>query len=697
MRNRENKGRDLWYNRAYQSEREKVMEKNQLGMQEEVQNKMKTLAERIHYYNQEYYENNNSLISDFEFDALLRELLDLEERYPQFRDENSPTLHVGGKASEGFLPYEHQRQMLSLGNVFSKEELMEFDQRVRSNVGEVEYVVEYKIDGLSVSLEYRNGRLFRGGTRGNGLVGEDVTQNLKTLSSIPKQIDYPENLVVRGEVYIGKRDFEKMNEQQVNEGLSTFANPRNAASGSLRQLDSKITAKRPLSIFIFNVENELENHQKHQEMLDFLEQLGFPVSPYRPVFANMQEVWEAIEQIGSRKDQLDFDIDGIVIKVNSILQRERLGATAKTPRWAIAYKFPAERKQTRIIDIDVQVGRTGALTPTAVLEPVFISGSTVSRATLHNQDNIDQKDIRIGDYVIIQKAGEIIPEVVEVVFDKRTGEESKYHLPSHCPQCGSEVVREEGEAAFKCLNISCPARIKRSIIHFVSKPAMDIDKLGFSIVNKLYDNGLIQSIADIYALTQEDFMGMEGFKEKSSGNLIRAIEQSKSQELYRLIFGLGIDFIGEKASKTLQRNFGSMERLMNASVEELCALPDFGTRMANSIVDFFSNESNRHLIERMEKLGVNMATEQKEGQSNLFAGMKFVLTGTLPTMKRSEAAALIEQYGGEVVSSVSKNTSIVLAGEEAGSKLEKANQLGIPVIDEDTLKKMIEKNEILPS
>lgn len=657
--------------------------------EKEIQQKMADLVAKLKYYNEQYYENDESVVSDFEFDALMQELMKLEAEYPQFMDPSSPTIHVGGKAVEGFSPYHHARQMLSLGNVFSEGELSDFDARVRGIVPNAEYVVEYKIDGLSVSLEYENGVLVRGGTRGDGVVGEDVTHNLKTIREIPQKIDYLGSLVVRGEVYIGKKAFAKMNQKQEKDGLQTFANPRNAASGSLRQLDPKITAKRPLSIFIFNVESDLMEHKKHEEMLNFLSELGFPVSPCRKVCKNIQEVWHLIEEIGEKKDQLDFDIDGIVIKVNDVQDRERLGTTSKTPRWATAYKFPAEKKETKILDIEVQVGRTGVLTPTAILEPVFISGSTVSRATLHNQDIIDQKDIRIGDYVIIQKAGEIIPEVLEVVASKRTGAEQKYHLPSHCPECQSDVVREEGEAAYKCLNISCPARIKRSIIHFVSKQAMDIDKLGTSIVNKLYDNGLIKSIADIYRLKMDDFLSMEGFKEKSSKNLIDAIEVSKKQELYRLIFGLGIDFIGEKASKTLQRSFGSMDALMGASVEQLLELPDFGTRMAHSITDFFTNEENHRLIKDMQELGVNMTAEEIQADSQKLSGLKFVLTGTLPTLKRSEAGALIEKNGGEVVGSVSKNTSIVLAGEEAGSKLEKAHKLGIRVIDEEEFMKMI--------
>ena len=667
------------------------MDQMEFLQEQDIRQRINTLADKIRYYNKKYYEENESEISDFEFDELLRSLQELERQYPHLMSEDSPTQYVGGAAVEGFVPYAHSRQMLSLGNVFSKEELCEFDNRVRNALPNVEYVVEYKIDGLSVSLEYADGKFVRGGTRGNGIIGEDVTQNLSTIRDIPKTIDYAEPLVVRGEVYIGKRDFEKLNETQAENGLALYANPRNTASGSLRQLDPKVTAKRPLSIFVFNVENEMSDLRKHEEMLNFLEKLGFKVSPYRRVCQSIEEVWASIEEIGEKKGRLDFEIDGIVIKVNDIGSRELLGATAKTPRWAIAYKFPAEKKETRIIDIEAQVGRTGVLTPTAILHPVLISGSVVSRATLHNQDNIDQKDIRIGDTVIIQKAGEIIPEVIEVVRDKRDGSERSYHLPSHCPECHTEVVRKEGEAAYKCVNISCPARIKRSIIHFVSKSAMDIDKLGIRIVNRLYANNLIQSIADIYRLTMEDFMSMEGFKEKSSQNLIRSIEKSKDRELYRLIFGLGIDFIGEKAAKSLQKSFGSMDRLMKASYEELIAISDFGERMAGSVVEFFENEENQHLIESLRDAGVNMSSEEPEAASQFFAGLKFVLTGTLPTLKRSEAAAMIEKNGGEVIGSVSKNTSYVLAGEEAGSKLDKAIQLGIPIIDEEGFWKLLEK------
>lgn len=648
------------------------------------------LVNALNYYNEQYYQNDISEVSDFEFDSKMNRLIELEEKFPKLKLKNSPTIHVGGKASKGFSPYLHTRQMLSLGNVFSKGQLLEFDQRVRSQVSEAEYVVEYKIDGLSVSLEYENGIFAKGGTRGDGVVGEDVTQNLKTIKDIPKEIPYKERLIVRGEVYIPKKSFEKMNAEQEKNGLPLFANPRNAAAGSLRQLDPKITSKRPLSIFVFNVESELEHLRYHKEMLDFLSDMGFKVSPLRTICKNADQVWDEIEKLQEMRNNLDFEIDGIVIKVNDIEQREQLGSTAKTPKWAIAYKFPAEQKETTIRDIVVQVGRTGVLTPTAELDPVILSGSRVARATLHNQDMIDQKDIRIGDRVIIQKAGEIIPEVVQVVFEKRQGTEIKYHLPSHCPECNSEVVREEGEAAYKCLNISCPARIKRSIIHFVSKGAMDIDKLGTSIVNKLYDQGLIHSVADIYQLSKEDFMGMEGFKDKSSDNLIRSIEASKSQELYRLIYGLGIDFIGEKASKVLEKNFGSIQELMAASYEDLVQLPDFGSRMATSLVDFFANEENHNLVQRLVDAGLNVTAVAKQG-SEIFKGMKFVLTGTLPNLKRSQAQELIENNGGEMVGSVSKKTTMVLAGEEAGSKLDKANQLGIPVIDEAQFLEMLKE------
>lgn len=648
----------------------------------EAKKRIDELVEKLNYYNEKYYVENISEISDYEFDAMMGELAQLETENPHLQREDSPNRLVGGRAGEGFAPYIHRAAMLSLSNVFSKEDLMDFDRRVRSVAPDVKYTVEYKIDGLSVSLEYSQGEFVRGGTRGDGEVGEDITRNLMTLKDIPKRISYQGDLVIRGEVYIAKKAFEKMNQEQEKNGLPLFANPRNAAAGSLRQLDPKITAKRPLSIFIFNMESQIENLTDHREQLDFLEKQGFKVSPFREVYDNVEDIWQAIQIAGEIKDLLDYEIDGIVIKVSERDDRENLGATAKSPRWATAYKFPPEQKKTTILDIEVQVGRTGVLTPTAILEPVLISGSTVARATLHNQDNIDAKDIRIGDQVIIQKAGEIIPEVVRVIKEERSGDEQIYHIPLLCPECGTRAIREEGEVAYKCLNISCPARIKRSLIHFASKGAMDIDNLGISIVGRLYDNNLIHSVDDIYRLKKEDLLSLEGFKEKSSQNLINAIEDSKNRELYRLIFGLGIDFIGEKAAKVLEKNFNSLDEIIGASHEELIQLPDFGHRMAESLVDFFANEENLAMIENLKNLGVNtLSKDTSEG--SLFKGMRFVLTGTLPSLKRTEAKAMIENNGGEVSGSVSKKTTMVLAGEDAGSKLDKAKDLGIPIITEE--------------
>ena len=652
---------------------------------------IKKLREKINYYSDLYYKEDVSEISDTEFDKLMLRLIELEKENPELADPSSPTQRVGGEALSQFLPYKHTRQMLSLSNAFSKEEIIEFDSRIRNQGIIPRYVVEYKIDGLSVSLEYSEGMFVRGGTRGNGIIGEDVSENLRTVKDIPMTIPYKGKLIVRGEVYISKKQFEKINAAQEKNGLNLFANPRNAAAGSLRQLDSKITAKRGLSIFVFNVENELEELTHHTEILNYLEQQGFKVSPERKQLSSVEEVWKEIERIGETKNSLPFEIDGAVIKVDDISQREELGYTSKTPKWAIAYKFPAEKKETVIESIEIQVGRTGALTPTAVLRPVRISGSTVSRASLHNQDYIDEKDIRIGDTVIIQKAGEIIPEVLEVVKEKRTGREVAFSIPFICPVCSNPAVREKGEAAIKCVNISCPARVKRSLIHFVSKGAMDIDKMGISIVNRLYDRGIISNVSDIYRLTEDDLLSVEGFAEKSAKRLIESIEKSKSNELYRLIFGLGIDFIGEKASKTLAKNFESIWQISEAGYEKLREIPEFGDVMAGSVVDFFRNENNMKLIGELEALGVNMVSSRGENiHGNSLEGLKFVLTGSLESLGRKEAADLIEARNGAVSGSVSKNTDVVLAGEEAGSKLKKAQDLGIKIIDEKVFLKLLD-------
>ena len=651
---------------------------------------IKKLREKINYYSDLYYKEDVSEISDPEFDRLMLRLIELEKENPELSDPSSPTQRVGGEALSQFVPYQHARQMLSLSNAFSKEEILEFDSRIRNQGINPQYVVEYKIDGLSVSLEYSGGVFVRGGTRGNGIIGEDVSENLRTIKDIPMIIPYKGDLIVRGEVYISKKQFEKINAMQEKNGLNLFANPRNAAAGSLRQLDSKITAKRGLSIFVFNVENDLEGLSHHTEILNYLEQQGFKVSPERKQLSSVEEVWKEIERIGETKNSLPFEIDGAVIKVDDISQREELGYTSKTPKWAIAYKFPAEKKETVIESIEIQVGRTGALTPTAVLKPVRISGSTVSRASLHNQDYIDEKDIRIGDTVIIQKAGEIIPEVLEVVKEKRTGSEEAFSIPFICPVCSNPAVREKGEAAIKCVNISCPARVKRSLIHFVSKGAMDIDKMGISIVNRLYDRGIISNVSDIYRLTEDELLSVEGFAEKSAKKLIESIEKSKSNELYRLIFGLGIDFIGEKASKTLAKSFESMQQISEAGYERLREIPEFGDVMAGSVVDFFRNDNNMKLIEELKALGVNMVSSRGENsQGNSLEGLKFVLTGSLESLSRKEAGDMIEARNGAVSGSVSKNTDVVLAGEEAGSKLKKAQDLGIKIIDEKVFLKLL--------
>lgn len=648
-----------------------------------VSEEIRLLREKIQYYSDLYYKEDTSEISDTEFDKLMQKLIQLETENPEFDDPSSPSQRVGGEALSKFMPFKHKKQLLSLSNAFSYEELMEFENRIRNQGIEPEYVVEYKIDGLSVSMEYKDGLFVGGGTRGNGIIGEDVTENLKTIKDIPIKIPYSGDLVVRGEVYISKKQFEKINQLQEKNGLNLFANPRNAAAGSLRQLDSKITAKRRLSIFVFNAENEIEEYGKHTEILDYLEEQGFKVSPERKKVSTMLEVWHEIENIGKLKNSLPFEIDGAVIKINDIKQREKLGYTSKTPKWAIAYKFPAEKKETKIERIEVQVGRTGALTPTAIFTPVNISGSTVSRATLHNQDYINEKDIRIGDTVIIQKAGEIIPEVLEVVKEKRNGSEVEFKIPQICPECGTPVVREKNESATKCINISCPARVKRAIIHFVSKGAMDIDKMGISIVNRLYDGGLISNVADIYKLTEDKLSKLDGLAEKSAKNLMTSIETSKNNEFYRLIFGLGIDFIGEKASKTLAKNFRDIDELIGADYEKLLEIPDFGAAMANSVVSFFQNPDNRQIIDELRISKVNMASaENTETGMNIFDGLKFVLTGSLDTLTRKEAGDIIEARNGSVSGSVSKNTNVVIAGAESGSKLKKAQELGVRIVDE---------------
>lgn len=652
----------------------------------DIKTRMDELIDQINYHSNKYYNDDAPEISDYEYDNLMKKLIKIEEENPQIKRADSPSSRVGGKPLDKFTQITHKIPMLSLSNAYSDKDLKDFDKRVRELADDsVEYVVEFKIDGLSVGLTYKNGVFEKGATRGNGVVGEDITENLRTVKTIPLKINDTEEVVVRGEVYISKQNFEKINELQEEQGLQLFANPRNLAAGTLRQLDSKLTAKRPLDIFIFNLEYiENTNLKSHSESLEYLKNLGFKVSIDYKVCSNIEGVIEHIEYWTENRSKLPFEIDGMVIKVNDLQQREVMGYTAKSPRWAIAYKFPAEQKKTKLIDIIVEVGRTGTITPTAILEPVRLAGTTVSRATLHNEDYINEKDIKIGDTVLVQKAGDIIPQVVQVVKDDRNGNEIEFKFPDKCPVCSEPTVRLEGEAAVKCINISCPAQIRRGIIHFASRDAMNIEGLGESIVGLLLDNNIIKDIADLYYIKKEDVINLERMGEKSAENLIKAIEKSKQNELYRLINGLGIKYIGVKGAKVLAKNFDSLDEIINADSVQLTNLEEFGDIMANSVVEFFKEEKNMTVINKLKEAGVNTESIKNKDESivNIFEGMKIVLTGTLPTLKRNDAKEMIEARGGKATSSVSKSTTFVLAGEEAGSKLTKANELGVKVIDE---------------
>ena len=652
------------------------------------QKRIEELINLINYHNEKYYNQDSPEIEDFEYDNLMKELIKLEEENPELKRNDSPSNRVGGKPLDKFEQVVHKIPMLSLSNAYSWEDLKDFDSRVREAVGsDVEYVVEFKIDGLSVGLNYNNGIFESGATRGNGIVGENITKNLMTIKNIPLNIDEKGELTVRGEVYISKKDFEEINKIQEEQDQPLYANPRNLAAGSLRQLDSKLTAKRPLDIFIFNLEDiNSKQFKTHSESLEYLKQLGFHVSPEFKVFKTMDEIIEYIKYWTEHREDLGFGIDGMVIKVNNLAQREQMGYTAKSPRWAIAYKFPAERKETKLLDIVVEVGRTGTITPTAVLEPIRLAGTTVSRATLHNEDYINEKDIKINDTVLVQKAGDIIPQVVEVIKEKRTGEEIEFKMPEECPVCGEPTVRLEGEAAVKCINISCPAQIRRGIIHFASRDAMNIDGLGESIISLLLNENIINDISDLYKIKKEDIVSLERMGEKSATNLINAINKSKENDLWRLINGLGIKFIGTKGAKILANSYKDLDKIMNATASELVNLEEFGETMANSVVEFFKEDKNIKVVEKLKEYGLNTKAIESENDdiNKVFEGMKIVLTGTLPTLKRNDAKEMIESRGGKSTSSVSKSTTFVLAGEEAGSKLTKANELGIKVIDEDT-------------
>ena len=648
------------------------------------------LRRELNQANYEYYVKDDPTMSDYDYDHKLRRLEELEGTHPELVTPDSPTQRVGGKALESFTQVTHRVPLESLQDVFDFDELRAFDQRVRGVEPQVSYSVEPKVDGLSVALEYQDGQFVRGATRGDGLVGEDVTENLKTVKSIPLSIpDVPGTLIVRGEVYMPKKVFHALNEEREKRGEALFANPRNAAAGSLRQLDPKIAAQRKLDIAVFNIQwAENEDFHGHTEGLNYLVAKGFKVIPH-VTCATIEEAVAQVTAIGEGRENYPFDIDGAVIKVDDLAQRQTLGSTAKFPRWAAAYKYPPEVKPSRLTDIVIQVGRTGVLTPKAVLEPVRLAGTTVTNATLHNQDFITEKDIRIGDTVLVRKAGEIIPEVLSVVMEKRPADAVPYRFPEVCPECGAPVARDEDGAHIRCTGAECPAQLLRNLAHFASRDAMDIEGLGIAVVENLVKAGLVKTPGDLYFLHEEDVAELERMGKKSAQNLLSAIEKSKSQDLSRLLFAFGIRQVGQKAGKILAQRFGSLDNLQAATVEELTQVDDIGAITAQSIVDWFASPQSQHLIARLKEAGVNMQAEQK-GEDQRFAGKTFVLTGTLDRFTRAEATKMIEDRGGKAAGSVSKKTTYVVAGEAAGSKLRKAQELGVPVLTQEEFLALME-------
>ena len=657
--------------------------------EEEAKKLHEDLAEQIRYHNKKYYDEDAPEIEDSDYDALYRRLENLEAEFPNLVTPDSPTQSVGGHVLAKFSPVTHTVPMESLHDSFSEQELVDFDRRVRSTAGDPVYIVEPKFDGLSVSIEYRNGVLVRGSTRGDGLVGEDITENIRTIRSVPKKLPSPlPFLEVRGEVYMPHTVFAELSDKLELEGEKPFKNPRNAAAGSLRQKDASITAARKLAIFIFNIQQVTgATLQSHDESLAFLKKLGFPVPPFFTPCTTVKEVIAEVRRIGEMRGSFDYSIDGAVVKVNSFAQRAMLGSTAKFPRWAEAFKYPPEEKTTRLLKIEINVGRTGVLTPTGVFEPVSLAGTTVSRATLHNQDFIAEKDIRVGDTLILRKAGEIIPEVVAVVSHAEGS--APFSMPTICPACGAKAVRLEGESATRCTNPECPAQLLRHLIHFCSRDAMDIDGLGPAVLEQLIASKLVKSPADLYSLTLSELTGLERMGQKSSEKLLQSIDRSKQDDLYRLINALGIPHIGVKAAKLLAARFSSIDAAFHASGEEIAEIEGFGETMAESVRTFFDLPNTAHLIGRLRDAGVNMQALHPVSSDNRFSGKTFVLTGVLPTLTRAQATEIIEKRGGKVSSSVSGKTSYVLAGEDAGSKLAKANRLGIPVLSEDDFNQML--------
>lgn len=660
--------------------------------EEHAKNRILELRELLEKYNYEYHVLDKPSVPDAEYDQLMKELIELENNHPELHDEHSPTSRVGGAVLDFFEKVEHTVPMLSLGNAFNDQDLRDFDRRVRDGVGDnVSYVAELKIDGLAVSLLYEDGRFIRGATRGDGTIGEDITNNLKTIRSIPFKLKDPVMLEVRGEAFMPKKSFQKLNAHREEEGQELFANPRNAAAGSLRQLDPKIAASRNLDIFLYGV-GKLDGHSvdSHDESLTYLSHLGFKTNPEWKKCGNIDEVIEYVNGWQEKRPDLPYEIDGIVIKVNSLYQQEELGFTAKNPRWAIAYKFPAEEVVTKLEGIELNVGRTGVVTPTALLQPVLVAGTTVKRASLHNEDLIREKDIKIGDYVVVKKAGDIIPEVVNVITERRTGDETDFSMPTECPECESKLERLDGEVALRCLNPQCPAQIREGFTHFVSRNAMNIDGLGEKVVAQLFKEKLIDNVADLYKLERDKLLELERMGEKSADNLLAAIEKSKENSLERLLFGLGIRHVGAKAAKTIAQRFETMETLMEATKEDLLQVEEIGEKMADSIQLYFSKPEVKELMEELQSLGVNMTYKgpkliKVEDLDTPFAGKTVVLTGKLSILTRNDAKEKLERLGAKVTGSVSKNTDMLIAGEDAGSKLDKAKKLGIDIWDEQQL------------
>lgn len=652
-----------------------------------MEKRVQELHQLLHRYNYEYHVLDNPTVPDAEYDKLLHELIAIEEKYPELKTQDSPTVRVGAEPLSKFDKVNHDTPMLSLGNAFSEEDLIAFDTRVRNEVGNVEYMVELKIDGLAVSLKYVDGVFVQGLTRGDGTTGENITENLRTIYAIPLTIKEPLTFEVRGEAYMPKKSFIALNEQRAANGEQLAANPRNAAAGSLRQLDSRLAAKRKLDIFLYSVNDLREiNASSQSEALDRLDEIGFKTNPERRLCKDMQEVFEYIKLWTEKRENLAYDIDGIVIKVNNLAKQDELGFTAKSPKWAIAYKFPAEEVVTTLNDIELSIGRTGVVTPTAILEPVNVAGTTVGRASLHNEDLIHEKDIRIGDSVVIRKAGEIIPEVVRVVLDRRPEGATTYHMPEVCPSCGHELVRIEGEVALRCINPKCDAKLVEGVIHFVSRTAMNIDGLGERIVQSLYQEGIIHDVADIYNLTREQLLPLERMGEKKVDKLLSAIEASKSNSLERLLFGLGIRHLGAKASQILAQEYHTMDRLKSATIEALTEIDDIGHKMAQSLVTYLQNADIINLIDKLAASGVNMTYNGQKKEDieihPVFGNKTIVLTGKLNIMSRGDATKALTNLGAKVTSSVTKKTDLVIAGEDAGSKLEKAQTLGIEVWNE---------------